>query len=239
MCVAILKPKDKKITKRMLNDCWEGNPDGAGFAFARDGKIAIFQSLKKTEFINTLWNALKSHNENFLIHFRIKTMGSISIANSHPFVIDKDNVFAHNGHIHQMDEFGREAKGNPSDTKLFNHLILKKMGFKFNNRAHFNLIEKYVGLSNKLVFLNSSGEYKLINEEDWDEVDGVFYSNLFHCATKKTYSSYYDDSDYELFTLRDEEDGFLPITQNAWKSRDFQKEEKRRQRELKKMKEGV
>ena len=90
MCIAILKPKNIKLTKATLSKAWDANPDGGGFAFAKDGKMMAFKSLDKDVFIDTLSKAMKLDNATFMVHFRIATQGSINLDNAHPFAVTKN-----------------------------------------------------------------------------------------------------------------------------------------------------
>ena len=41
MCIAIYKPADKILSQETLNECYDSNPDGAGFMYAQDKKLHI------------------------------------------------------------------------------------------------------------------------------------------------------------------------------------------------------
>ena len=41
MCVAVLKPKDIKISDETLQKCWNANKDGGGFMYANNDKLII------------------------------------------------------------------------------------------------------------------------------------------------------------------------------------------------------
>jgi len=183
MCVVILKPKNIVISKDTLNKCWQANQHGGGFAFAHNGKIALFKSLDKKDFMKKLLSSMSRFpQENFIIHFRIRTSGNISMANIHPFVINKNNVFAHNGHI---SGFPNHAK--ISDTRFFQKAILSEMKLDIENKAQMSLISMAIGQNNLMAFLNSSGKYSLANEESGTWESGSWFSNMFW----QPYKSYY------------------------------------------------
>ena len=58
MCIAILKKNGHEISKQTLKNCFDSNPDGAGFMFADNGSLFIhkgfmnfdtfYKSYKKT-----------------------------------------------------------------------------------------------------------------------------------------------------------------------------------------------
>ncbi len=195
MCVAIVKPKGKKITKKSLNLAWETNPDGGGFAFVNKGKIVVFKSLEQEEFVNKLWETLKIVDETFLIHFRIRTSGQTDLNNCHPFAINKDCVFIHNGMINNV-----QSNNMMSDTRFFNRDILQQSGFQFGNKAQLKLIETFIERGNKLAFLNSKGSFQIANEGAGTWQNGTWFSNLNHqCTISESQftlrDTYLDDAD--------------------------------------------
>jgi glutamine amidotransferase len=173
MCIAIYKPQDKKISYETLQQCFKSNPDGAGFMYA-DGKQLQMQKGFFT--FEDFWKAYKKHEKKqAVIHFRIKTHGSINEENCHPFLINNSIGFVHNGVI---SGFGIEDK---SDTNHFNEDILKPLVSKWGNLSLFqpaikSLIESRIGYS-KLIFLDRHGNYDIFNESKgvWD--NDVWYSN--------------------------------------------------------------
>jgi len=181
MCIAILKPKDVKIDNETLRNAWDANPDGAGFAFAQDGKIMAFKSMDEDTFIGRLNSAMNKANTAFMIHFRIATQGTINLDNAHPFAVNKNLFFCHNGIIPNMPK-SREI----SDTRFFNMDILQKLPFKLNNKTHDTLIANAIGYS-KLIFLNSSEEYQIVNEHLGTWQAGAWHSNLSACATAESF----------------------------------------------------
>ena len=204
MCLAILKTKGSKITKDELLECWETNDDGGGYAFAKDGKLFVKRSLDKDEFISSLLKSIKTFDANYLIHFRIATSGTIDmLSNCHPFAIDRDNVFCHNGVMNNV-----QSNDKISDTRFFNKDILKQMKFDFKNHSHLKLIEEFIGIGNKMIFLNKSGHYKIANEGIGTWQNGVWFSNLNHSCNYnryhnvKTYEDWYEESTINQFQLR-------------------------------------
>ena len=92
MCIAIIKPKDKHISDEALKNCYERNPDGAGLAFAKNGKLyimkGIFNSnlrierfLKNYECVLALLDYTKENEQNTLPV--CNTVGFIEYVYSH------------------------------------------------------------------------------------------------------------------------------------------------------------
>ena len=173
MCIAIMKSENKKINKKTLQRCYDANPDGAGFMYAKDKKLTV----KKGYFtFKDFYKEYKPHEDKqVLLHFRIKTHGPIDKNNCHPFLVNSGLGFIHNGII---SGYGNNKK---SDTIEFNEAILQKIVAKHGNNSLFDdpmveLIENVIGYS-KLVFLDRHGNYKIMNENkgSWD--NGIWYSN--------------------------------------------------------------
>jgi len=173
MCIAIYKPADKILSQETLNECYNSNPDGAGFMYAQDKKLHIEKGFFSYD---SFYKAYKEHeNKQAVIHFRIKTHGKIDTTNCHPFAVNNAIGFVHNGIISGFGD------ANHSDTIGFNQSILQPLVSKWGNLALFqdpiiDLIEGRIGYS-KLVFLDRHGNHKIMNEHkgEWD--DGVWYSN--------------------------------------------------------------
>jgi hypothetical protein len=173
MCIAIYKPEDKILSQATLKECYDSNPDGAGFMYAQNKKLHIEKGFFSYD---SFYKAYKEHeHKQAVIHFRIKTHGKIDTTNCHPFAVNNAIGFVHNGIINGFGD------SNHSDTIGFNNAILQPLVHKWGNLALFqdpiiDLIEGRIGYS-KLVFLDRHGNHKIMNEGKgvWD--DGVWYSN--------------------------------------------------------------
>ena len=64
-------------------------------------------------------------HRDMLVHMRIATHGSVCLENNHPFHIDTQTVFAHNGIM--PHEFHPPAKSDLSDTRYFNKVFLQSL----------------------------------------------------------------------------------------------------------------
>ena len=173
MCIAILKPQGKQIKKSTLKECFISNPDGSGFMFNQDNSLHIFKGYMTFEEFWASYNTQDTASKNTLIHFRIKTHVIISKENCHPFIISEEIGFIHNGII------DIDTKPLESDTMAFNREVLKKMpNIKtlIHNQSFQELLSFRIDGS-KLVFLDNTGNYAIINEDLglWD--NDIWFSN--------------------------------------------------------------
>ena len=174
MCIAILKQQNETIKKAKLKNCFYNNDDGAGYMFSKDGILHFFKGFFtfKDFWKSYVKNVINNGNPISAIHFRISTHGKTNTNNCHPFRINDDIGFIHNGIIRMV-----ETDKKQSDTSMFNDTILKRLPSNFiRNTGICDLIEESIGTS-KLVFLDNKGQYLISNESlgHWD--GNVWYSN--------------------------------------------------------------
>lgn len=227
MCIAIYKRIGNQLPKEeYLKNCWENNPDGAGFAFnTRDGRVKIVKGLMTWEsFKSTLDEYTKKEdlvNRGMLIHFRIETHGGVCPECTHPFPITSDEAYLqkpvsvceyaviHNGIISLTSATAR-TKTKMSDTMVFVQKYLSKLAKNkrwFDLKSNWELI--YDMIDSKMACLNGKGE--IMATYGFDEGDDHnFYSNTtYKWARTKTYSydyrglkpydgygGWYDDDEY-------------------------------------------
>jgi hypothetical protein len=179
LCIAIFKPADKDIAEDRLKNCWQGNSDGAGFMFHRDGKLYLRKGyMKFKNFIKAYRKATEENPEaNFVIHFRMATHGSCNYLNTHPHPVNEHLGVVHNGII----SINIPKDDDHSDTVEFTKRILRpmaKLSPEFlNNSGAIELIEEFI-TGDKLVFLNGDGQHWIVGEEKGNWTDGVWYSNF-------------------------------------------------------------
>lgn len=173
MCLAILKPAKVKVPEESLRMGWQGNSDGAGFAYIDNGKVVAVKGLMTwKEFLAAYQAAAKKFKSSpFLIHFRIKSMGDKSAENTHPFPIN-GGMLIHNGTI---DGTGATWNSGPSDTKCFAETFGDRLTYDFA-KEHKEKLEEALG-HNKVAMLYGDGQYVILGEKNGTWNDDVWYSN--------------------------------------------------------------
>ena len=176
MCIAILNTKVATLKKEALQNCWLNNGDGAGILYIDNGVMKTSKELKSFDSFYETYTQIKrsfGRKNNILIHFRISTHGLVNESNCHPFLVDDNIGFIHNGMIYNVEDSKLH-----SDTYMFNENILKnfKPGFE-HNPIIMDMLADFIGKGSKLVFLNAQDEYCIVNEEAGHWYMGCWFSN--------------------------------------------------------------
>ena len=215
MCIAIAKPIGVDVPNDdILTNCFNNNPDGAGFAFNHNNEVIIRKGyMKLKDFLDAFHKYDKKFNfknRGVLIHTRITTHGGTNPQMCHPFPINSDEgalkkieycspfAIVHNGII-SLTSGEATKKKDMSDTAIFVQKYLTKIAKNknwFNNKANIELIEELI--DSKMAVLNGNG--KIIMTSGFTEDNGIFYSNSSYKENryKKVYNwDRYDDYSYD------------------------------------------
>jgi predicted glutamine amidotransferase len=175
MCMAIFHPINHSITRDQCLKFSRFNKDGFGFAYIDHSNTLI---VVKTTNFNTFFSLYSkaisefSKSSPFIVHFRLGTSGLNNEANCHPFYINKNVCFIHNGIFRQLSN-------DPilSDTNLFNTKILQPniQNIDDLSQTKIELQDTY----NKLIFLNSNKQHLIINESLGHWHKNIWYSTLY------------------------------------------------------------
>ncbi len=212
MCVAIYKTAGIKTPSlETLKECWNANPDGAGFAMRtpEGSKYSIhirkgFMQWKDFEKAYRK-NKLDTYEGELLLHFRIATHGGISPGNTHPFPVTEDikllqhtNILTdyaliHNGMLPIEPEFR-----NISDTMEFCRR-LSNGNFYRKIPETLQLLEGFIR-SNKIAVMTRDTVHLA---GDWENIEGVYYSNTLwqKCFPDMDWDEHWPD-EYELRHLQ-------------------------------------
>ena len=155
MCIILTCDSHTRPTQGLIDDCFFGNPDGAGIAWVEDGLVRISKGYMDEL---TLWDAIERvpMGSPMVIHMRIATSGGISKGTCHPFPITNDlealhatdlecaAALAHNGIISGAwtdDELGvSDTVSFVSDVmaKLYKGKVTKRLKKRILNEAAGN-----------------------------------------------------------------------------------------------------
>lgn len=204
MCVIVYSPWKKTVPKEVLERCFDANDDGAGFSYAAGGKMIVEKGFFK---FKDFWKAFEPiQREETVIHFRIKTHGTIDEDNCHPFLYkSKKNpryewAIAHNGTLPWASTPKR------SDTNCFVSEflgpILDEFPDFFEDDARVDMLKMFINQgakTNKLAIQRYDTqenfiETYLINRVAFNEAHDAFFSNYSHTpkvAVQYGYGAHY------------------------------------------------
>lgn len=191
MCIIVVKRSGIRIGDDILRECFASNPDGAGFAVAKNGELRIRKGYFKFDEFSRAFKRFCAKRDSALLHFRIKTHGSVSKDNCHPYSVSDTVAMAHNG---VLTDFRPDKDDDRSDTKVFVDAVIKKLPPNWEKNEGINaLIRSSIGYS-KLAFINSTGEFRIYNEKSGIWEDDIWFSNtsfrkIIYHAKPVTYSS--------------------------------------------------
>lgn len=212
MCIAILNTKKTTLSKDILSNCWENNGDGAGILYIDNKKMQVFKEMKSFENFYSNYISIKKKygKNNIVLHFRISTHGKVNKTNCHPFLVNDDLGFVHNGMIYDVP-----TSKDFSDTYMFNETILKNLkdGFEYND-VIMDMLELYIGQGSKLVFLNSDNEYKIVNEKAGHWSMDCWFSN----SSYKQVNNYVDYGGTKVYKNQYNAWAYKPKAQSTYQS---------------------
>lgn len=181
MCLAICNFKNQPLTETEVKNAWENNSDGAGILYKQHGVLKIYHQMTDVDKFYTKYTEVIKLS-NCLVHFRVGNKGSKTRGNTHPFFINKNLGFIHNGTITTMPKDGEK-----SDTKVFNEILLKGLARVkptfYKSPEMLWLISEATGNS-KIAFMDIDEEFSIAGEDKgeafWDEKSGNWFSNKSH-----------------------------------------------------------
>lgn len=217
MCIIVAKNAGIKMPSNdILRNCFDNNPDGAGFMLANGKAVYGFKGLMTfEEFSDELTKAHKRFGDldklAVVLHFRISTHGSSIGSNTHPFPLkgkyeelrktkwSADQGFAHNGIVQQTFSDGDIRKYNVSDTMVFAKKYINPIAKHCTIASDKAILDMLFELADsKLCFLSRKG--KIATRGKFFKDDGILYSNTSYLASNycfKNSSFLIDhDSDY-------------------------------------------
>jgi len=183
MCVIAAIPSDAILSKTRAERLWDRNSDGGGFAYiGSDEQLMVGKYLTEKSFMEQYFKAKEENPHTpFLVHMRIATHGDVTVENIHPFRVDDHTVMAHNGILSKLT---MRSDKDRSDTRVLVEEVLPLMPENWlDNVLMRELVESWIGVGNKLVFLTTNPNLKdnlyILNAKAGTKKDGMWFSNNF------------------------------------------------------------
>ena len=198
MCIiAVSKAGVRQPSMKTLKNCFEHNPDGAGFMYARNGQVIIHKGFMNWEdFSREIKAQHFTAADPVVYHFRISTQAHGNPGMTHPFPLTSELVncgymdvacqvgIAHNGIIRMTSN---PTETTYSDTALFITQYMTKLIQKRDDITDPTVIAmiKYMTESKWAIMDGESGEIttvgNFINER------GLLFSNSTYWDYKLEY----------------------------------------------------
>jgi hypothetical protein len=178
MCLLLYKPADAELSEAELRDFYVHNPHGFGIMYLDQGRVVTHRLVGQFKKVKRLYREFAAGRE-CAIHFRMRTHGPISRANTHPFEITNTLYMMHNGILGGYG--GKTAYPGESDTAHFSRELRAVMTTEAPNvhrRAGFaKAMGEIIGFSNRMIFLSPQEGYQIVNEEEGRWHQRCWYSN--------------------------------------------------------------
>ena len=210
MCIAILNTKGQ-IKDKYIKNSWDNNDQGAGMLWNEGGQLQTFKTYDYKDFLSKYKELRKNPKINkIVLHFRIATSGHDKYVNLHPFKVNDNLGFVHNGIISGIGDIKH------SDTYYFNEMLKKLPDNFLSNDTTRELISSYIGYS-KLIFLDADDKHTIINEHlgkwdglNWYSNDSYLQSNdFYYFGNQKVNKTKNKDKHKDSFYNKLEDDYFF------------------------------
>jgi predicted glutamine amidotransferase len=188
MCLIIHKPASVYFNNAWLKDFYRKNRDGAGIMWNVKGVVEVEKITSPTEsewidFYNTY-----AAKRDCVIHLRMRTHGTISDENTHPYYISNGIWLMHNGIL----STGNAKDIERSDTWHFIQDVLKpalRRDEKFlNKQDHVERLGKQIGSNNKFVFCGVRKSPLIVNKSAGVIRKGAWFSNTYAWTKHQSFS---------------------------------------------------
>ena len=208
MCVIAYKPLNVAFPEEAtLKNCWDNNPDMAGFMYAWNDHVYILKGFEKFEDFTKALNKVREKTGDdipFVMHFRISTQGfdkaccqpfplSGNMKNLKRLKVETNIGVAHNGILSLTSDGSKDY----SDTMLFvtDYLvnIIRSYDWHKDNRTK-KLIENLIDGS-RFAILDKKGHCELMGK-GWVEDKGCYYSNSTYSYKKTAFAGFNCNSGY-------------------------------------------
>lgn len=202
MCVIAYKPLNVAFPEEAtLKNCWDNNPDMAGFMYAWNDHVYINKGYEKFEDFMKALNKVREKTGDdipFVMHFRISTQGfdkaccqpfplSGNMKNLKRLKVETNIGVAHNGILSLTSDGSKEY----SDTMLFvtDYLvnIIRSYDWHKDPRTK-KLIENLIDGS-RFAILDKKGHCELMGK-GWIEDKGCHYSNSTYSYKKVAFTGF-------------------------------------------------
>lgn len=174
MCYLLFKPAGQSIDLTWLENAYaNGNQDGCGLAYVRNGKSYIYKTLDVNDYLAQC--ARVPDTVNAVFHLRMASTGEVCKSNCHPFAFG-DLIGAHNGCIAGYGD------STTTDTEDF---FRREVWDSATLSRHAQAIAAQLGWG-KAVFLHAkTGAPTILHESKGQWSGGCWHSNDYFRPSRR------------------------------------------------------
>lgn len=187
MCIiCVSKSGIQQPSESAIRAMFRRNPHGAGYMFARDGKVTIHKGfMNAKEYIRAINNEHFSAEDSVVYHFRISTQAGVNPEMTHPFPLSNQPArmrtldltcrcgIAHNGTIRMTTDPTNERH---SDTAIFITDYLARMVRKSSDLRNQALLDRiYFMARSKFAIMDGGGYVATVGK--FIDDNGLLFSN--------------------------------------------------------------
>lgn len=199
MCIIAVSRKGvRQPSLDQLRNMYTNNPDGAGYMFARDGKVYIHKGFMTwDDFARNIKREQFTAKDPVVYHFRISTQAGVNPQMTHPFPLTTrredcemldlncDVGIAHNGIIRMTSDI-KETRF--SDTAIFITDYMTKLIKSCDDLTDQAILTMIDYMTNsKWAILDKFGDISIVGQ--FTNVKGLLFSNSTYLKyTKPKYS---------------------------------------------------
>ena len=197
MCIiAVSKRGVKQPTRAQMEAMYSRNHDGAGYMYARDGKVTIHKGFMTfDEFYRAVRDEHFTADDPVVYHFRISTQAGVNPWMTHPFPLTKDRKkcesldltcavgIAHNGII-RMTSDAKETRF--SDTVIFITDYMTKLIRKREDITDPAVNEMIANLTNSRWAIMDGFTGDVVTVGNFFDDDGILFSNAGYTSVPYT-----------------------------------------------------
>lgn len=191
MCIIAIKFKGTDfIPAKNIKACCDNNGDGFAMAWNHNGRLKVFKTMDKNEFVAhyiTTIKELDPKETGMVIHARIATHGSKRVENCHLWT-EGELAFAHNGILSNIP-----ARDDLTDSETFFRdyflPVVRTNGWEFALKMSRAIIG-----SSKFAWINANGDICPMGDYIKEEFDGLKGKHYFSNRSYIPRSDYYSRS---------------------------------------------
>lgn len=183
MCVIMIR-KGTKAKNCDIKRMWERNGDGAGIAWNDGKKTHYIKGIMTVERLIGILSNKDITKGDYVVHFRMASIGSKGQALTHPFPIDCDglNPITYHGEKVLLIHNGHDGKILEKMVEAHLHNMMELPKGEFSDTRATAVMSAHCGhelcehISGKFVVVTPS---EIITYGAFEEKDGARYSNLY------------------------------------------------------------